>query len=86
MEYPENIVDKLRAGGAKIAACDALEMAEEAGSAKSVNVVLIGILSAFTDFPEDVWQKAIFECVKPKFLELNQKAFSLGREFALKNL
>lgn len=86
MEYPDNIVEKLRNNGAKLIASDALGMAEEAGNAKSVNVVLIGILSALTDFSEDVWHKAINDCVKPKFLELNQKAFSLGREYALKSL
>ncbi len=86
MPYPDEIVEKLRAKGAKIIASDALSLANEAGNAKSVNVVMIGILSAFTDFSEDVWQKAIVDCVKPKFLELNQKAFSLGREYALKSL
>lgn len=86
MEYPEEIVQKINAKGAKLIACDALAMALEAGSAKSVNVVLIGVLSALAEFPEDVWQKALEACVKPKFLELNKKAFALGRDYALKNL
>lgn len=86
MEYPENIVEKIEAKGARLVACDALAMALEAGNAKSVNVVLIGVLSALAEFPEDVWQKALEACVKPKFLELNKKAFALGRDYALKNL
>ena len=86
MEYPEELVQKINAKGAKLIACDALAMALEAGSAKSVNVVLIGVLSALAEFPEDVWQKALEACVKPKFLELNKKAFALGRDYALKNL
>jgi len=86
MEYPSEIVEKLRSKGTKIVACDALSMASEAGNAKSVNVVMIGILSALTEFPEEVWQAALTECVKPKFLELNKKAFSLGREYAKKSL
>lgn len=86
MEYPADIVEKLRGKGAKVIACDALSMANEAGNAKSVNVVMIGILSALTEFSEDIWQTALTECVKPKFLELNKKAFSLGREFAKKSL
>ena len=86
MPYPDEIVGKLLSKGAKIVASDALSLANEAGTAKAVNVVMIGILSAFTDFSEDIWQKAIVDCVKPKFLELNQKAFSLGREYALKSL
>ena len=86
MEYPENIVEKIEAKGVNLISCDALAMALEAGNAKSVNVVLIGVLSALTEFPEDVWQKALEACVKPKFLELNKKAFALGRTYALKNL
>ena len=31
-------------------------------------------------FDEDVWQKALENCVPAKFLELNKKAFALGRE------
>jgi len=86
MEYPNEIVEKLRDKGAKVVACDALSMAIEAGNPKSVNVVMIGILSALTEFSENVWQAALTECVKPKFLELNKKAFSLGREYAIKCL
>lgn len=86
MPYPEEIVEKLRTTGAQIIACDALSLAIEAGNAKSVNVVMIGILSSLTDFSEDVWQKALTDCVKPKFLALNQKAFSLGRAYAQKGL
>lgn len=86
MEYPLNIVEKIREKGAKTIACDALSMAIEAGSAKSVNVVMVGILSATADFPEEVWQKALIDCVKPKFLDLNREAFRLGREYALNNL
>ena len=86
LEYPADIVEKLRGKGAKVIACDALAMANEAGNAKSVNVVMIGILSALTEFSEDIWQTALTECVKPKFLELNKKAFSLGREYAQKSL
>lgn len=86
MEYPEAIVDKIREKGAKTIACDALSMAIEAGTPKSVNVVMVGILSAIADFPEAVWQKALEDCVKPKFLDLNREAFRRGRDYALNNL
>ena len=48
--------------------------------AKAVNVVLVGVLSRFMPFPEETWLQAIEETVPPKFLELNKKAFRLGRE------
>ena len=84
MEYPADIVAKIDAKGIKHIACDALSMALEAGNPKSVNVVLIGVLSAIMGFDEALWQKALEECVKPKFLELNKKAFALGREYGQK--
>ena len=58
---------------------DALSLAEQAGSSKAVNLVLLGRLSRYFDFPEEAWQKAIDACVPEKFLELNRRAFALGR-------
>ena len=58
---------------------DCLKLAEEAGSSKAVNLVLLGRLSRYFDFPEEAWQKAIDACVPEKFLELNRRAFALGR-------
>jgi indolepyruvate ferredoxin oxidoreductase beta subunit len=86
MKYPDEIAEKLRGKGVDLIACDALAMAQESGNAKSVNVVLIGVLSALMDFSNDAWQRALVACVKPKFLELNKKAFALGREYAAANL
>lgn len=81
MQYPENLVEKLQAR-ANVTAVDALSLAEQAGSAKAANVVLMGVLSASTEIPEEVWQQALAQTVKPQFLELNQKAFALGRSAA----
>ena len=78
-QYPENLVEKMRAAGAKVDAMDCLALAEEAGSAKAVNLVLLGRLSHYFDLPEEAWQEAIQACVPPKFLALNQKAFALGK-------
>ena len=78
MEYPEDIVEKL-SKKADVLAVDALSLAEQAGSSKAVNVVLIGVLSKLMDIPEAAWEKAIDETVRPQFLEMNKKAFTLGR-------
>ena len=77
-EYPADIAEKL-ARRADITALDALPLAMEAGSAKAVNVVLIGVLSRMMPFPEEDWLAALDETVPAKFLELNRKAFQLGR-------
>ena len=78
--YPEAITDKLSAKGAKVIAADALSLAEEAGSVKAVNVVLLGVLSAHLDIEESVWNEVIETGVPARFKELNQKAFALGRQ------
>ena len=79
-EYPENLVEKMAAAGLQVDAFDALSLAEEAGSAKAVNLVLMGKLSNYFDFTEAEWQEAIEKSVPAKFLELNRNAFALGRE------
>lgn len=82
MTYPENIAEKLSAV-ADITALDALALAEQAGSSKAVNVVLIGVLSKLLPFDESVWQQAIEETVPTKFLEMNRKAFAAGRAYSM---
>ena len=68
----------MREAGIDLDAIDALSMAEEAGNAKAVNLVLMGRLSRYFDIPEEEWMAAIEASVPPKFLELNKKAFNLG--------
>ena len=77
--YPEGLAEKMRALGVKVDAVDTLTLAEQAGSTKAANIVLMGRLSHFFDYGEEVWQEALAACIAPKFLEMNKKAFSLGR-------
>lgn len=77
--YPEDLVEKMRAAGAKVDALDCLTLAEQAGSSKAVNIVLLGRLSNYFGVDEADWLAAIEAIVPPKFLELNKKAFALGR-------
>lgn len=79
--YPEGVLEKLRAAGADVTEIDALPLAEQAGSTKAVNVVLIGAMASRMDFPIEVWHTAIKETVPPKFVEMNLKAFALGYNF-----
>jgi indolepyruvate ferredoxin oxidoreductase beta subunit len=78
-EYPADLEGKLRDAGVDLVAVDALSLAEQAGTAKASNVVLMGVFAALTDFPDELWQNALEQCVPPKFLELNKKAFELGK-------
>lgn len=78
-EYPEDIMETLKEKAGTIKAFNALEIAEECGSVKAVNVVLLGAASKDLPFDEAAWIKVIEENVKPKFIDLNKKAFEMGR-------
>ena len=78
--YPEGRGEKMRAAGAKVDALDCLRLAEQAGSSKAVNIVLLGRLSHYFGAPEEAWMAAMEAVVPPKFLELNKKAFELGKK------
>lgn len=77
--YPENIPERIRATGCDLTVVDALTLAEQAGSAKAVNIVLMGVLSKQMEFSLEDWKAAIAQSVKPAFVEMNEKAFELGR-------
>ena len=76
--YPEAVLNELTAKGVQITALDALSLAKEAGSAKAVNIVLMGVLAKSLDIPAETWLAAIENTVAPKFVEMNKKAFALG--------
>ncbi len=78
-EYPADIVKNIKDLGIDVTALDALSLAEEAGTSRAVNVVLMGVVSNMIGFGEDVWVKALEECVPKKVIDLNRKAFALGR-------
>ncbi len=77
-QYPEDVLSQLTAKGLKVEALDALSLAEQAGSSKAVNIVLMGKAAKHFDIPYDKWITAIEKTVAPKFIEMNKKAFDLG--------
>ena len=78
-QYPQGLVEQMAASGLDVDSFDALALAEQAGSAKAVNIVLMGHLSKNFEFSEEEWMDAIEKSVPAKFLELNKTAFRLGR-------
>ena len=66
---------------------DAAAIAREVGNDRTANMVIAGALSALTPFAEDLWHNAMgetFTGAKAKLLEVNEKAFALGRAAAMK--
>ena len=79
VDYPEDIDDALAKAASTLVKFDALALAEEAGSSKAVNVVLLGAASKALPFTQDEWMEVIEKNVKPKFIELNKEAFAKGQ-------
>ena len=79
--YPESILEEMTEKGVNVDAIDALSLASQAGSAKACNIVLMGRLAKYFEIPYEKWETAIEKCVKPNFIEINKKAFSLGYNY-----
>ena len=78
----EQIVEKLNQVTKNVILLNSLELAIQAGNARTENSVLIGATAACKDFPiaEDEVRKAVLALVPPKTKEANSKAFDLGRD------
>ena len=78
--YPDDILEKIKAAGVNPVEADALALAEEAGSAKSVNVVLLGIAAKHIGLDKQLWLDAVKSTVPPKTVDMNVAAFEKGYE------
>lgn len=79
-QYPAGLLPAIREQGVCLTALNALCLAEQAGSQKATNVVLIGAMAKTLDLPKEAWLSAIEKTVPAKFLEMNRRAFLLGYE------
>ena len=80
-EYPSNerVVSTLSAVSARFQLVPAMATADELGSARVHNVVLVGALSQFlAKVPMDVWLEAIRQRVPERYVAVNERAFSAG--------
>ena len=78
-KYPSDIEDWLKANVGKHLVLDTKAALREAGSAKALNIVMLGALSNYLEFTDEQWASAIRSLVKEKFVEMNLKAFALGK-------
>lgn len=79
-KYPENVLKKLKKT-ADIKEVDALSLAQKAGSVKTANVALIGVLAKDTDVPYEVWLDVLQKTIPEKFLKMNIAAFDYGYQY-----
>jgi indolepyruvate ferredoxin oxidoreductase beta subunit len=81
--YPEDLEEAAAARRVRLVLCDADRLAQEAGTVRAANVVLLGAASSVLPFSEDAWEQALAAAVPAKILELNRRAFALGRQSCL---
>ena len=78
-EYPEDSVERVKAL-AETKVLNAAKLAEDLGSPRAMNIVLLGALVKLMNLQELNWEEAIAACVKPAFVELNKKALEAGMQ------
>jgi len=81
-DYPDEPIQQLQKSAKKIIYFDATAIARELGNLKLVNTIMLGAVADFLPFPADVVRNNIIERFKqrkPKLVEINERAFSLGR-------
>ncbi|MCQ2483198.1 MAG: indolepyruvate oxidoreductase subunit beta [Clostridia bacterium] len=83
VQYPSDIESSLKSaviGNTKVVEFDALSIANECGTSKAVNMVMMGALSNYLGVDEKIWKEAIEEAFanKPKVIPTNVSAFDKG--------
>ena len=77
--YPADAEERLRRAFPRLAYLDATAVAQRLGSPRSTNIVVLGAMSAALDLPDDAWEAALRQCVKPALVDVNLRALDEGR-------
>lgn len=82
----QELIDLIQAKALKVHQVDGNGIAQKVGNNLVVNTVLLGALSALADIPvkRESFEKAMASRLKPKYLNVNMRAFQLGRESVLR--
>ena len=77
--YPEEVADILRQRFSRVDIVDALAIARQAGNPRALNVAFLGALSRHFNVDENLWKEVISSMLPAKLVDVNIKAFMLGR-------
>ncbi len=77
--YPANLTEEISKRFPATTVINGLDLALEAGNPKTVNTVLLGALSKILDVDYNLWIEALHKMVPARLLDINLKAFELGR-------
>ena len=76
--YPADIDAQIAAAWPRTQCVKANELAIQAGTVKSANVVMLGAVSPALPFAAETWEAVIRKAVPPKSIDVNLEAFRLG--------
>jgi indolepyruvate ferredoxin oxidoreductase beta subunit len=79
-EYPRDILEQLKDNFKNVVVADALALAREAGNLRAANTVMLGIVSKYIDIKDEIWESVLRRSFPEKLVDLNIKAFRLGKE------
>ncbi|MGO9137406.1 MAG: indolepyruvate oxidoreductase subunit beta [Syntrophales bacterium] len=78
--YPDNIIQMVKKTFKRVKVVNANKMALEAGDVRTENTALLGVLSSsLPQIDISLWEKVIRESFPEKAIEVNLKAFHMGR-------
>jgi indolepyruvate ferredoxin oxidoreductase beta subunit len=80
-EYPKGIIEELKSIVSRVIPVNAMEDAKSLGNIKTVNSIMLGVLSGYLSFSLQLWEDVIKSSVPAKTMELNLRAFMRGREY-----
>ncbi|MGA1844199.1 MAG: indolepyruvate oxidoreductase subunit beta [bacterium] len=79
--YPDDPEGLIRKRFKHYILCPCLDIARDMGEPRAANVVMVGLLSRFLPFEDQIWEKVLEENIKPRYVDINRRAFQTGREF-----
>jgi len=80
-KYPDDIMERLKSGTETIVTVNAVEEAKKLNNIKTVNIIILGTLSNYLPFELSLWEKVIKSSVPAKTIDINMKAFMIGRKY-----
>ena len=80
--YPADAEARLRRVFPRLVLIDAVAEATKLGQARAANLVILGAVAGELPLPPEAWTEAIRACVKPQHVDVNLKAFAVGRALA----
>ena len=82
-KYPDNIQDKIKTAFPDTLLVNGVELATKAGNPRTVNIALLGSMVGALPIEAEMWRETLRRMVPERFLDMNLKAFDLGRQAAL---